>query len=130
MFCSYQSLISGQNLLILEHEGAPVGYLLWFPDYNQLLAPGESLGPDLCRKHRLLGHTTKKFIVSEIAVLPEFQGTGAVLALFDRCLQLTGSQYEWCETGWILNSNLKSRGFGLRWAGGEHKHYKVYEIEA
>ncbi len=128
MFRSYRSLISGQNLLMLEKEGAPVGYLLWFPDFNQLLRPGAIFGPDICRKNRLYGRSIDKIIVSEIGVLPEYQGSGAVLALINKCIQLARGSYDWCETGWILDSNIKSKGFGIRWAGAEYKHYKVFEI--
>lgn len=130
MFSSYQSLLSGQNLLILELDGAPAGYLLWFPDYNQLLGPGEVLSQESIRKYRLYGRAIDRFIITEIGVLPEYQGTGAILALINKCVELTRSQYNWCETGWILDSNIKSKGFGIRWGDTEYKHYKIYEIGA
>jgi hypothetical protein len=129
MFRSFGTLISGQNLLFLEKDGVPIGYLLWFPDYNQLLAPGETMDADMLRKYRLYGHTIDKFTVSEIGVLPEYQGTGAVLALFDLCLRLIGERYEWCEPGWIMSGNMRSKGFGIRWAEAEYKHYRVFEID-
>lgn len=129
MFSSYRSLLSGQNLLILERAGAPVGYLLWFPDYNQLLGTGAVMGQDTIRKNRIYGRAIDKFTISEIGVLPEYQGSGAILVLFDKCLQLTRGSYDWCETGWILTSNIKSKGFGIRWADAEYKHYKIYEID-
>ncbi len=129
MFSSFHSLLSGQNLLILERGGAPAGYLLWFPDYNQLLAPGDVMDQDTCRGYRMRGHEIDKFTIAEIGVLPEYQGSGAILVLFDQCLRLTGGSYDWCETGWILDSNIKSKGFGIRWADSEYKHYKIFEIE-
>lgn len=128
MFNSYQSLISGQNLLILERDGAPAGYLLWFPDYNQLLGPGCVMGQDTCRRYRTQSQNIDKIMISEIGVLPEYQGSGAILALFNKFIQLTRGSYDWCETGWILDSNIKSKGFGIRWADKEYKHYKVFEI--
>jgi hypothetical protein len=129
MFSSYQTLMSGHNLLILEHGGSPAGYLLWFPDYNQLLTTGEVLDQDTCRKYRMRDHEIDKLTISEIGVLPEYQGSGAILVLFDYFLQLTRGSYGWCETGWILDENIKSKGFGIRWADSECKHYKIYEIE-
>jgi hypothetical protein len=130
MFNSYRSLISGQNLLILERGGSPAGYLLWFPDYNQLLEPECVMGWDTCRSYRTRGHDIDKIIISEIGVLPEYRGSGAILALFDRIVQLAGGHYDWCETGWILDSNTRSKGFGIRWADQEYKHYKLFEIGA
>ncbi len=130
MFSSYHTLMSGHNLLILERGGAPAGYLLWFPDYNQLLTPGDVMDQDTCRRYRMRGHEIDKLTISEIGVLPEYQGSGAILVLFDYFLQLTGGSYDWCETGWILDENIKSKGFGIRWADSEYKHYKIFEIEA
>jgi hypothetical protein len=130
MFSSYHTLMSGHNLLILEHSGAPAGYLLWFPDYNQLLAPGDVLDQETCRRYRTRGREIDRLMISEIAVLPEYQGSGAILLLFDYFLKLTGGSYDWCETGWILDKNIKSKGFGIRWADSEYKHYKIFEIEA
>jgi hypothetical protein len=117
MLGSYHTLISGQNLLILERQGAPAGYLLWFPDYNQLLTPGDVMNQDTCQRYRMRGQEIDRLTISEIGVLPEYQGTGAILVLFD------------CETGWILDKNIKSKGFGIRWADSEYKHYKIFEIE-
>jgi len=129
MLSSYQSLLSGQNLLILERGGEPAGYLLWFPDYNQLLEPGEIMGQDICRKHLMRGREIDRLTIAEIGVIPECQGSGAILILLDRCLQLARGSYDWCETGWILDSNIKSKGFGIRWADSEYKHYKMFELE-
>jgi hypothetical protein len=128
MFSSYQSLISGQNLLILERDGLPAGYLLWFPDYNQLLAPGDVMDQDTCRRYRMRGRKIDKFTVAEIVVLPEYQGSGAILVLLDQCLQLTKASYDRCETGWIFDDNIKSKGFGIRWADSEYRHYKIFEV--
>jgi hypothetical protein len=75
------------------------------------------------------GREIDKLTIAEIGVLPEYQGSGAILVLFDQCLQLTRGSYDWCETGWILDSNIKSKGFGIRWADSEYKHYKIFEIE-
>lgn len=128
MLSSYRSLLSGQNLLILERDGVPAGYLLWFPDYNQLLEPRAVLGQETVRRYRSYGRAIDKYIITEIGVLPEYQGTGAILALFNNCVQLTKGQYDWCETGWILDGNIKSKGFGIRWGDQEYKHYKIYEL--
>ena len=128
MFSSYHSLMSGQNLLILERDGDPAGYLLWFPDFNQLLAPGAAMSQETFRSYRMRGQEIDKLTISEIGVLPEYQGSGAILVLFDHCLQLAKGSYDWCETGWILDSNIKSKGFGIRWADSEYKHYKIFEV--
>ena len=60
MFSSYHSLMSGQNLLILERDGIPAGYLLWFPDYNQLLAPGAVMSLETFRSYRMRGQKIDK----------------------------------------------------------------------
>ncbi|HEY9061573.1 MAG TPA: GNAT family N-acetyltransferase [Pseudobacteroides sp.] len=100
--------ISGKSLLIAEKDNEPIGYMLWYPDFNQ--------------------REINRFIISELGVVPEYQGSGAVLGLFLRCFELVRGKYDFCETSWILHENLRSKGFGYRWGAEEYKRYKVFEV--
>ena len=124
----FKLFISGENLLIAEKDGKPVGFMLWYPDFNQLVNPGKEIGFGTYIKNKLFSHRIDRFKIAEIGVVPEYQGSGVILGLFDKCMQLTKGRYDWCEAGWILDSNKKSRGFGIRWADREYKHYKVFEL--
>jgi hypothetical protein len=100
--------IKGGSLLFAERDKEPIGFMLWYPDINQL--------------------KTDRFVIAELGVVPEYQGSGAVLGLFLRCFELVQGKYDLCETSWILDENLRSKGFGYRWGAEEYKRYKVFEV--
>lgn len=128
LFKDFKLLLKEENLLILEYEGTPVGFMLWYPDFNQLIRPGEPIGIKTVIKNKFFSYKINKFKIVELGVLPEFQKKGGVLALFNKCRQLVKNRYEFCESGWVLEDNLDSKGFGLRWAD-EYKRYKVFLIK-
>jgi len=128
LFKDLRLLLKEENLLILEYEGTPIGFMLWYPDFNQLIKPGEPIGIKTVIKNKFFSHKIKTFKIVELGVLPEFQKKGGVLALFNKCRHLVKDRYEFCESGWVLEDNLDSKGFGLRWADKEYKHYKVFLI--
>lgn len=128
LFREFKLLLREENLLFLEYEGRPIGFMLWYPDFNELLEPSEALGLKTVIKNKLFSRKIKKFKIVEIGVLPEFQKNGAVLALFYQCREIVKDRYQVCESGWILEDNLASRGFGFRWGNQESKHYQVFLI--
>lgn len=128
LFREFRLLLKAQNLLFLEHDGEPIGFMLWYPDFNQLLSEGESIGLKTLIKSKLFPNLINKFKIVEIGVIPEYQKTGAVFSLFHECNLLTKGKYDFCETGWVLEDNMSSTGLGVRWAQGEYKQYKVFMI--
>ncbi|MEW9121610.1 MAG: GNAT family N-acetyltransferase [Thermotaleaceae bacterium] len=126
LFSEFKLLLREENLLFLEHEGEPIGFMLWYPDYNELIKPGETLGLKTLIKNRIYGHRIQRFKIVELGVLPEFQKKGAVFTLFYKLRQMLGERYKECESGWILEDNLSSRGLCYRWAEREYKQYKVF----
>lgn len=129
LFREFKLLLKEENLLFLEREGKTIGFMLWYPDFNQLLNQGESLGLKMIIKNKFLNSKINKFKIVEIGVIPEYQNTGAVFALFHECFRLTRNRYEFCESGWILEKNMSSKGFGIRWADKEYKRYKAFLID-
>ncbi|OEF98365.1 hypothetical protein [Desulfuribacillus alkaliarsenatis] len=128
LFKDFKWLLKEENLLILEHQGIPIGFMLWYPDFNELINPGESVGVKTVLKNILFSETIQKFKLVEIGVLPAYQKKGAVLALFDECRKLVGNRFRLCESGWVLEENIDSRGFGFRWGDQEYKQFKVFTI--
>ena len=129
LFQEFKLLLREENLLFLEYQGRPIGFMLWYPDFNELIKPGEALGLKTVLKNKFLAYKIKKYKIVELGVLPEFQKRGAVMALFHKCRQLVEGRFELCESGWILEGNLASKGFGLRWTNEEYKHYKVFLVD-
>jgi hypothetical protein len=128
VFRHFSMVSSGENLIFAEQAGSPIGFMLWYPDYNELIVSGRDMGIQSIMRYRALQHTITKFKIVSIGIIPEYQGTGAVLGLFDECLRYTKGRYKWCESGFIMDSNRKSKGLGVRWADQEYKHYKIFEI--
>ncbi|WP_069999058.1 hypothetical protein [Cellulosilyticum sp. I15G10I2] len=129
LFKDLKLFMKEENLIFVEKEGQPIGFMLWYPDYNELIPPGKSIGVGTFIKNKLFAGKIKKCKIVEIGILPEFHNTGAILGLFNACYQRTKDKYALYESSWILDTNFKSKNFGTRWAGQEYKHYKVYEIE-
>ncbi|ABR49617.1 hypothetical protein Amet_3489 [Alkaliphilus metalliredigens QYMF] len=124
----FKILLKEENLLFIEYKGTPIGFMLWYPDFNELMKPGEQLGVKTVIKNKLFSHKIKKFKIVEIGILPGFQRNGAVVALFHGCWEIVKDRYELCESGWILEENYASTGLGLRWGDQVHKHYKAFVI--
>lgn len=129
LFSEFKILLKEENLLFLEHEGNPVGFMLWYPDFNELINPGEKLGIKTVIKYRLFQQKIEKFKIVELGVIPAHQKNGAVMALFKKCREIVKDRYKFCESGWILEDNKDSRGFGYRWTSNVHKHFKVFLID-
>lgn len=129
LFKEYKLFLKEENLLFLEYKGIPIGFMLWYPDFNQLLSENEEIGIKTLIKSRIFKMKIDKFKIVELGVIPKFQKTGAVFALFDYCKELTEGRYKICESGWILEDNLPSKSFGIRWADKQYKSYKVYLMD-
>lgn len=129
LFRDLKLFLREENLIFVLKDGDPIGFMLWYPDYNQLIPEGKNIGVDTFVKNKLFSDKIDTFKIIEMGVLSEYQNTGAILGLFNQCYNYTKNKYHYYETSWILNSNFKSKNFGVKWAEEEYKHYKVYEIE-
>lgn len=126
LFNDFRFLLKPENLLFVEKGGMPMGFMLWYPDFHQLMKPNETLGISTVIKNKLLADRINTFKIVEMGVIPEVKGKGAILALFDYCYQCTKGRYDYFESSWILESNHLSKSFGVKWADSEHKRYKAY----
>ena len=115
-----------ENLLFVEKAGVPAGFMLWYPDFNEIIDKCETVGIKTVIKNKLFSHKIKTFKIVEIGVIPEERNRGAILALFDYCFKCTKGKYDTMESSWILTNNMKSKSFGIKWADEESKHYKAY----
>jgi len=126
LFKDLRFLLKSENLLFVEKDGVPVGFMLWYPDFNQLMNISETVGIRTVIKNKLYSDKIKTFKIVEMGVIPRERNRGAILALFDYCFKCTKAKFNYLESGWILTENTKSKSFGIKWADGESKHYKAY----
>jgi len=126
LFKDLRFLMKPENLLFVEKAGVPVGFMLWYPDFNQIMSPSETVGLKTVIKNKLFHKKIRTFKIVEMGVIPSEQNKGAILALFDYCYKCTKGKFDNFESGWILSENTKSKNFGIKWADEESKHYKAY----
>lgn len=128
LFKEFKAFLRPENLLFLYAGDRPVGFMLWYPDFNQLINPGETIGPRTWLRWKLKKDSIDTFKIVEIGILPAYQGKGGIVALFEACRERVRGRFTHCEAGWILEENQASRGFGLKWADAEHHRYRAYEL--
>jgi len=130
LFRAFSRFLSDENFLIAEFRGEPVGFILWYPDFNELLPKGGSLGTAAFLKLKVLHRRIEKVRLAEIGVVPEHWGSGLILGLFSKGVGIARDRHSVVEAGWILTSNLRSKGLASRWADAPCRHYSVFEIDA
>ncbi len=126
LFKPFKMLLKEENLLIVEKDKLPVGFMLWYPDYNELIPSGGTLSLKTVIDHKLLNRKISTFKLVEMGIVESEQKSGAILALFDALYQRTKDTYDFCESSWILKDNKDSSNFGIKWSEGEYKTYAAY----
>lgn len=130
LFNSLRLLLSEENLIFAEVDGKPVGFLVWYPDFNAFVPNGKTAGIGTFLKSKLFPGKIDKMKIVEIGVLPEYQQSGLILGLFNQCYQFAGNKYLHIESSWIWDENHESRACARRLMEEEYKHFRVFEIEA
>lgn len=126
LFKSFKLLLKPENLLIVEQQNEPLGFMLWYPDYNELIPDNKKLSIKTVIDSKLLNKPMTTFKIVEIGIVKKAQKSGAILALFDALNTLTKNQFDYFESSWILKDNYESSNFGLKWSDGVHKTYAAY----
>ena len=134
LFHPFRHLLKGENLLFAEREGKPLGFLLWYPDFNRLVGSGRDLGLREVLRYRLANPIdTVRF--TEIAVLPGARHSRVVYAMILRMIAIIRRDgYANCEGGFIFEENRPSitmtvkyleRAFGAKMA--PYRRYGMFE---
>lgn len=126
LFKDFKLFLKSENLLFVYRGDEPVGFMLWYPDFHQLMKPGETIGLKTLIRFWMNKKKIDTFKIVEMGVLEKEKGRGAILALFQYCLERTRGRYSFMESGWVLEDNVDSRAFGLKWADGESRRYTAY----
>ncbi|MBN2722454.1 MAG: GNAT family N-acetyltransferase [Deltaproteobacteria bacterium] len=114
LFHPFRFFIKEQNLIFAEYKGEVIGFLLWYPDFNELATGIEDLGPKHLMKFKF-GPKIKTARFTEIAVKKEFRRTGVVeLMVTDLAKSLRRDGFKFTEGGFIFEENSASIGMTLR----------------
>jgi GNAT superfamily N-acetyltransferase len=134
LFHPFRFLMKNENLIIAEDKGKPVGFLLWYPDFNQLTSKNDPLFLQHVLKYKLMNpiNTTR---LTEIAVLPEYRRKGIIQGLMKEfTILVRKGGYEYTEGGFIFEENKASINVTLKMiekAYGKkidpHRKYLIFE---
>ena len=114
LFNPFRFLLDNENLIFAEVDGKPVGFYLWYPDFNQLVSSHRDLNVFDVLKFRLK-NPMDTFRFTEIGIVPEYQGSPVALALISKSLPtLLEKGYKFCEGGFIFEENRASIAFVKR----------------
>ena len=116
------------SLIFAFHDGKPVGFIMWYPDWNELAAPGEIFGTKHFFLNILKGKNISTGKVMEYGVLEEYRSAGLPMALIKHVYDSMKKQG--CihmETSWILDENTDSNSFCKALCDETYKKYVVYE---
>ncbi len=108
LFHPFRFLLKNENLIFVEKDGKPVGFLLWYPDFNGLVGPGQDIGIIDVLRYRFF-NPLKTFRLTEVAVLPEYRKSPAVILMIQKLIPILKQEgYTTCEGGFIFEENHNS----------------------
>ncbi len=115
LFHPFRFLMKEENLIFAEENGVPVGFLLWYPDFNELVKGDEPLGlRHVLRYH--LRNPVKSVRLTEIAVHPKCRNRGVVPGMIMQMIRsVQAGGYLFTEGGFIFEENQDSMGMTLRY---------------
>lgn len=124
-------LFMKEDSLVFAFDGdMPIGFLMWYPDFNELVKPGDYFGVKHFFKNKLSGSRIKKIKVMEYGVLPEYRKTGLPIGLLNQVFEMVkGRNFTNVESSWILEENRDSNSFCEAICDELYKRYVVYEKE-
>jgi len=136
LFHPFRYLIKEENLLFAEKNGEPIGFFLWYPDFNELVRGSQHLGLSHVLRYRF-ANPVKSFRFTEIAVLPGYMNSHAVQAMILFAVPYIQKQgFVTGEGGYIFEENRSSmimtRRFLERATGNyiePHRQYAIFERE-
>ena len=122
-------LLNNSNLIFAKQDGKDIGFVLWYPDFNELVPIGKGASVLTYIQHKLLGKQPKTAKVVEIGVLPEYRQKCVVLSLFAAALESCSADVDKIISSWILDENSKSKAITRRYTSILNKEYFTYEKE-
>ena len=132
LFSPFRFLLDNENLIFAEVNGKPVGFFLWYADFNQLVSNQRDLSIFDVIKYRIKP-TIDTFRFTEIGIIPEYQRSPVALALINKALPaLIEKKYKYCEGGFIFEENKASIAFVerilQRCYGEKPKPYREFAV--
>lgn len=131
LFSSMKPLFLNKNLIIAYKKEQPIGFLLWYPDFNEIVSKQKKLNLLSLIKYKLFNNKPKQILLTEIGVLPEYEKTGLIILLFSKLHNYLYNYYDKNTvvcSGWIYDENTKSKNLVKKKKKKTDKEFCVYEL--
>ena len=129
LFSSLRPLLKNKNLIFAKCDDKYIGFILWYPDFNELVDTGKGASIITFIKYKLLRQEPKTTKVVEVGVSAKYRRYGTILMLFNAALELTAKNTDKIISSWILDENFKSKATAGRYITKIYKDYYAYEKE-
>lgn len=127
LFRSMKPLLKPENLIFAKKAGETIGYILWYPDFNELVKPGGTAGIAAFLKYKILHRIPATGKVVEIGLEKKYERTGIIALLFRAALNASHKKSVTVISSWILEENLSSGLAVRRYADQPYKEFVTYE---
>ncbi len=116
------------SLIFAFKNNVPIGFIMWYPDFNELAKKGDIFGVKHYIKNIWLNKKIKTAKIMEFGVLEEYRKVGLPLGLIDQVFNsIKNYHISRVETSWILDENTDSNSICSAICDKEYKEYVVYE---
>ena len=122
-------LFMKEDSLIFAFDGnKPVGFVMWYPDFNELVKKGDAFGAKHFIKNKLFGKNIQSGKLMEYGILDEYRKSGLVMCLLNEVfIALKKHNIDCIKSSWILEENKDSNSVCKALCDEVHKRYVVYE---
>jgi hypothetical protein len=123
-------LVDPKFLLIAESGGAPAGYYLWIPNYNEIIAhaTGGKISPGIVWKFLTGRRRLHSISALGFGVLEEFRKKHTMLIFNHEFLRrFRESRIEWLDASWVLENNAAMNHFLTSMGFQVYKRWRIYE---
>lgn len=116
------------SLIFAFLDGKPVAFVMWYPDFNELVKKGDAFGTKHFFVNLLKNKKIKTAKVMEFGVLEEYKKVGLPLALLHQIFGILKNYgCTSIDTSWVLEENLDSNSICQAVCDKKHKEFVVYE---
>ncbi len=134
LFKPFGPMLDEENLLIAEIDGQPAGFLLWYPDFNQLVKGSRHIGALEWLRFRFF-NPIDTFRFTEFGVHPKYRNSRVVDEMIRKLSEIIQqTPYKMLEGGFIFEENASSIAVSLRYglrsmrkALEPYREYAVFE---
>ena len=120
--------IKPDSLIFAFKDDKPVAFIMWYPDFNELVKEGEAFGTKTVIKNFFLNKKIKKAKIVEIGILEDYRKSGLAFGLINQVI-LKMNKYGIMkgESSWVLEENTDSNSICQAICDDLYKRYVVYE---